>query len=877
MTQSLPIDALRDSFEAALLDGPVVLTAPTGTGKSTQVPRWLFERGSPEAPILVVQPRRVAARAVAARIAELERVTLGQEVGYRVRDDDCSSANTRLLVVTPGIVLSRPALLESAALVVLDELHERRLDTDLLLALLNQRALDAHAHQPVKGSDKEHNVGSEEPSLPLTSTRGGGEGSNMAPEHLWSNQRTFVAMSATLDGDAVARAVGGRHLSVETRSFPVEVSYIDAGSELPSREGLERKVIEALDRLQQPQGDTLVFLPGKGEIERVARLLEPRGRAFVCLHGGLSLKQQSAALTSGKERRIILSTNVAETSLTLVGVTAVVDSGLVRRSRYHAGRSYLTLAPVALDSADQRAGRAGRVAPGRCMRLWGGQARLEKFTPPEIHREELSALVMTCALLEVTPEELPFLDAPKEYALRDAGERLESLGAITRQPGQPPRLTPIGRELVGLPLDPWLSRFLVEARTAGCLQEAIDLVAVLEQPGASRLAKLVPIEARSHPTCDAMALLHLMRHELTPQGSSDQAAARTLADARRSARRLRRALRVDTHRSQLIDGGTAVERSAGDVCADHVCADHVSAGRPIDRTRLLRTLLRADPQSAHVSRRRKAGLVFSNGGTEMALGRDSLLSQQLSPENPKGQIDALLVLETHGVSSGREHRLLITAAAPIPLSWLAEMQLGSVAVKQAQLPKSGPHRGQIIVELERTFAGRVLETKEEHPTGSYARAAIAQLFLRGSLHRKAAEVARSRLARRALALELGRAPGFSHLQGCTTAPSLEAWILQHLEELGVESGEDLALLSADDFIPEDVPAELAPQLDERFPLRIDLGDTLYSVEYDLTKRQVMLSTVRGGRKTPPPANYLPRFEGFRVFVEAGGTFHPVRR
>lgn len=832
MAEPLPIDALRESLEPALLEGPVVLTAPTGTGKSTQVPRWLFPRGRAQAPLIVVQPRRVAARAVAARIAELEGLSLGKEVGYRVRDDDCSSASTRLLVVTPGILLSRPSLLESSAMVVLDELHERRLDTDLLLALLVRA------------------------------------------------QRPFVAMSATLDGEAVARAVGARHLSVEARNHPVEVSYIEPGGELPSREGLERRMLLALERLQDEPGDILVFLPGKGEIERALQLLASRGRGAVCLHGGLSLKQQSQALASGGERRIILSTNVAETSLTIPGVTAVVDGGLVRRTRYHGGRSYLSLAPVAQDSADQRAGRAGRTAPGRCLRLWGGQARLEALTPPEIHREELSPLVMTCALLELAPEELPFLDPPKEYALRDAVERLVALGALVEQPGQPPRLTPTGRELVGLPLDPWLSRFLVEARAAACLDDAIDLVALLEQPGASRLAKLAPREGLSHPNCDATALLHLMRSELPREIAASSAAAHTLHEAHRSARRLRRALGSDAAASAFPGGARprlADERELRAEGKKQAEAQRVSPAQPFERERLLRTLLRAHPPSAHVSRRRKKHVVFSNGGTEMEVGRDSRLFERLASDQPKDQLDALLVLETHGVSSGREHRLLITAAAPIPLSWLAELELGSVAVKQAQLSKSGPHRGQLVVELERSYAGRVLEVKEELPTGSHARAAIAQLFLRGSLHRKSAELARSRLARRALALELGRSSEYAHFRGCTTAPSLEAWIVEHLETLGVESGEDLALLSAEDFVPEDVPAELAPQLDDRFPLRVDLGDTLYSVDYDLAKGQVMLSAVRGGRKTPPPAQYLPRFEGFRVFVEAGGTFHPLRR
>ncbi len=798
MPPSLPIDQLRSQFLREIQERPVVITAPTGTGKSTQVPRWLFAEGEGSL-IIVVQPRRVAARAVAARIAELEDVQLGREVGYRVRDDDRSGSSTRLLVVTPGILLSRPELLSQAELVVLDELHERRLDTDLLFALLAKEG------------------------------------------------KPFVAMSATMDGDAVAAAISGVHLQVSARTFPVDVSYFDHSADLPTTVGLETRLISALERLPQSAGDVLIFLPGKGEITRAESALSSHREEILPLHGGLTLKEQARVLKSGSTRRIILATNVAETSLTIPGVVSVIDAGLVRRTTYKNGRSYLTLAQIALDSADQRAGRAGRTAPGHCIRLWGSQARLALRTPPEIHREQLGSLVMTCAALGVAPTALPFLDAPKDYALREAETRLTELGAVASEtPSTRPQLTDIGRQLFSLPLDPWLSRVLVEAQKTGCLSDVIDLVALLEQPRASALAQECPDEELQFPACDAEALVYMLR-EGSAQGAAQKGA---LTEARSTSRRLRRAFSLP---------------------------DTIPRGGLVDRTLVLKTLLMADPACAHVARHRKKRIVFSNGGTEMEVGRESRVNRLVSSINPVDKLDAIVVLETHGISSSRGEQLLVTLAAPIELSMLRKLDLGNVSVGEATVQKTGPKKGKIVVTLERTFAGRLIETREEEPVGRFAREATVALFMKGALHRKAKAEATRRLARRALARSLGQNPEFPHFSNCKEPPQLRDWLLAHLEELGVENTSDLELLSETDFLPEDVPAELAPVLGERFPSEVDLGDSLYSVAYDLAKKQVTLSLVRGFRKTPPPANYLPRFEGLRVFIEAGGSFHQVRR
>ena len=304
---ALPIEAHRAAVLEAIDHGPVVITSPTGSGKSTQVPRWLAGLGS----VLVVQPRRVACRSLAQRVAQLEGSPLGERVGYAVRDDRRSGPSTAILFVTTGVALRmlRAGDLARYRSVVLDELHERSMDLDLLLALL-------------------------------------------------AGRDGLVLMSATLDAERVTAHVRGTLVAAEGRTHPVDIRYPAGQPALPSVEGLPSRIAAALRQLPDDDGDVLVFLPGKAEIRAVsARLLG--AHEVVELHGGLTLDQQARAFATDGPRKIILSTNVAETSVTLPRVTAVVDAGLVRRTRYHRGRSVLTLVPVARDAAD-------RCRPGSC-------------------------------------------------------------------------------------------------------------------------------------------------------------------------------------------------------------------------------------------------------------------------------------------------------------------------------------------------------------------------------------------------------------------------------------------------------------------------------------------------------------------------------
>lgn len=443
---TLPIDAvlpeLTDALRAA---GCAVLVAPTGAGKTTRVPPALLDGGlAGSGSVVVLEPRRLAARAAARRMASERGVALGQEVGYHVRFDRKARDDTRLLVVTEGLFLRRlqeDPLLEGVGAVVFDEFHERHLDSDLALAMVRR------VREQVR------------PDLPL------------------------VVMSATLDGEAVAAALGGCPLVVsEGRTHPVDVAWAPA----PLEGRLADHVLLGVrDVLGRSEGDVLVFLPGVGEIRAAARALGPlaeqRDLALVELFGDLSPDKQDGALRAGPRRKLVLATNVAETSVTIENVTAVVDTGLARVLRFDpdSGLDRLQLEPISRASAEQRAGRAGRTAPGVCARLWtrGEHGNRPDRHGPELHRADLSGPVLQLlAWGEQDPADLPWLEPPEPAALAVAMQLLTRLGAVAEG-----SITSRGRALARLPVAPRLGNLLREGAAAGLAREAALAAALLSE------------------------------------------------------------------------------------------------------------------------------------------------------------------------------------------------------------------------------------------------------------------------------------------------------------------------------------------------------------------------------------------------------------
>lgn len=785
MASELPVTAVRAEFELALARGPVVLSSPTGSGKSTAVPRWC------PGPVLVVEPRRLACRSLATRVAELERSALGEAVGYVVRDEHVAREGTRIVFATPGMVLRNRSLLGNARTVVLDEFHERSLDIDLLLALL-----------------------------------------------LSERSAALVVMSATLDGERISRHVGGLHLSAPGRLFPVEIRYLSGRGLLPEALDLPQRVQLALDEARDAAGDVLVFLPGKAEIEACANAI--RGAfTLVPLHGGLSREEQQRAFERTPQRKVILATNVAETSLTIPGVGVVIDAGLVRQTLYQHGRASLALTPIAEDSAAQRAGRAGRTGPGQCFRLWNAAAKLAAATLPEIHRESLVSLVLSAAAWGKRVEELPLLDPPKPYALEAARVDLRAWGALEGAAA----LSACGQALFALPIAPGHARLLVEARRERCLDDMIDLVAVLAvgRPlfGSSPQAgsELAPHDDVRRAGCDASAAIRVVRAERP----SDHGAIGVVVQEARAARaRLRRAEGLPE---------------------TPPCA---LAGAPIARDALVRAALAADPRLAHVARVRGRTTFFSNGGTELELARESAV-------NNVRDLDAILALDTRALGAGRDARLLVTCAMVVSCAELVRAGLGSERVAAVRV------QGQrISASLERVYANRVLATRDATPEGELAQAALVELLVRGSVFRDAVAVTRRRLTYAAIDRWLAERNQPSGARSREPALSAELWLRARVAELGVQSGDDLALLSADDFLAPELPYESHGHIESDYPLTVSVGDASYRADYDLAASQVTLHQLRGSRSEAPTLAFLPKFPGLRIVVEGPRGLTVVR-
>jgi len=447
----LPIDdALPELLTALRTQHSAVLVAPPGAGKTTRVPLALLdEPWVANKKILILEPRRLAARGAANRMASTLKEQVGERVGLRVRLGSKVSAKTQIEVITEGIftrmILDDPEL-KNVAAVLFDEFHERSLDADLGLAL----ALDAQSA-------------------------------------LRDDLRILV-MSATLDGARVASLLDDAPvITSEGRAFPIETRHRPRD---PQRRIEDEVTSAVLAALAQDEGSMLVFLPGQGEIRRVETLLKEKVRNsdidIAPLYGAMDQRAQDLAVTPAAKsrRKIVLATSIAETSLTIEGVRIVIDSGLARVPRYEPdiGLTRLETVRASRASADQRRGRAGRTEPGICYRLWEEAATLslDAFSKPEMLSADLSSLVLDCAQWGVSdPTALKFLDSPPKPAITEARHDLHALHAIDKDG----RITELGQQIRALPLPPRLARMVIEAGQRGAAQDAAMIAALISERG----------------------------------------------------------------------------------------------------------------------------------------------------------------------------------------------------------------------------------------------------------------------------------------------------------------------------------------------------------------------------------------------------------
>ncbi|MCA9177282.1 MAG: ATP-dependent helicase HrpB [Planctomycetales bacterium] len=585
--------------------GPLIVTAPPGSGKTTLVPPALLDdfgshssrtKVSVAAGVWLVQPRRIAARAVARRIAHMRHTPLGAEVGYQVRFENETSPATRLTVMTTGILLRRlfdDVALEGIGAVVLDEFHERSVELDLALGMLTR----------IRDTIR--------PDLRI------------------------VIMSATLDAGPLCRLLpDASHEDIPGTCYPVEIRYLRSAQF--QREPLEHCVArEVPEALRATAGNLLVFLPGVGEIKRCQQTLRdaslPVGCELLTLYGEQAADQQDRVLAPSNMRKVILATNIAETSLTIQGVTGVIDSGQARQLRVHPGTGVPRLERIAISraAADQRAGRAGRTAPGVCWRLWDPVSHNSRPAEesPEILRTDLCGpLLQLAALGERDLNEFPWLTSPPRAAFIAASRTLVWLGALEPTEGnedsignsdsevgqggrafQLGAVTPLGKQLARLPVHPRLGRLLLAGTEHGVLTEAALVAALLSERDPFRQREAAPPRSResrhSHAsdvvervrllqqfrekggvtdgelTCDRAAANHVirvadrLRHSvavpMAPRAADrDEALMRALLDAFPD--RLAR-LRLDSRDRALMVGGRGV-RLAAESCV---------AGRPL--------------------------------------------------------------------------------------------------------------------------------------------------------------------------------------------------------------------------------------------------------------------------------------------------------
>ena len=503
----LPVSARRDDLLAAIRDHQVVVVAgETGSGKTTQLPKLCLELGrGVRGSIAHTQPRRIAARAVGQRIASELDVPLGGAVGYAVRFDDRGSEDTLVRVVTDGLLLAeirRDPLLRRYDTVIVDEAHERSLNIDFLLGCL-------------------HRILPRRPDLKL------------------------IITSATIDPERFSEHFGGAPIvEVSGRTYPVEVRYRPPDEDQELLDALADTVEELLD---ERDGDVLAFFSGEREIRDAAELLTGRlgpGVEVLPLYSRLAAADQQKVFgpkTRRQHRRVVLATNVAETSLTVPGIHFVVDTGLARISRYSARLKVqrLPVEPISRASADQRKGRCGRVADGICVRLYSEEdfdARPE-FTDPEVLRTNLASVILQMAALGLGDiEAFPFLEAPDRRQVRDGVALLEELRALDPSSTEP--LTPLGRKLARLPVDPRLGRMVLEADGLDCTREVIVIAAALsiqdprERPTEQR-AQADQLHARfTDPTSDFLTYLNLWRYlrSLDDELSRSQARKRCKAE-----------------------------------------------------------------------------------------------------------------------------------------------------------------------------------------------------------------------------------------------------------------------------------------------------------------------------------------------------------
>ncbi|EKO3785911.1 ATP-dependent RNA helicase [Vibrio harveyi] len=769
----LPIDSLQAEFDQLVNHHHLVVEAETGSGKSTRLPLWSANHGR----VLVIEPRRIACTSLAEFLADQSGQPLGKQIGYAIKLHAHYDENTKVVFVTPGVALRWFAedKLASFDIVMVDEFHERRWDIDLLTAILKQ--------------EKQHRL---------------------------------IVTSATLEGEKLANYLDAKRLRSEGRCFPVTVTHRSLDSRyLPNKKGCENDVVRTVkEALEDEEGDILVFLPGRKEITQCAQMLQNINDVMIVkLHASVSDEERHHALTIQNQRKVVLATNVAETSLTIPNIRVVIDSGLERRTVQRNGRTALTLTHISKASAAQRMGRAGRVAEGACIRLFGEHAPLELVTPPELHREELVEPMLAAACCGYRLSELQFLDALPEKSLLSASQTLRGMEAIDQQGD----VTEHGKKVYPLPIDALFADLVTRMQTKSEKEAMIDLAAALSVP--AQLHQLQGGEsaealAQEEPFgCDASLMIRLVRGEQLPGVNVDVS---VLEEAQGLAKQMREVFELP----------------------------ELDVASRYKRDELTKAIAKLHPELVFVRRERRRD-ALGNGLMEMVVGRNSRFPDKS---------EAALVLDSHSVPGRGVKQTLNLASVmlPVSLALLRELELGEWQQGETNYDEEVPRATMHLI-----YAGRTICTEYQALQGEVAVQSIVEMIDEQALLPGFAPLRKQQIQYWKIynALGLNQTPVDKSMLDDL---SFSTWLVEQLETLGVESVEDIELFDADDIPFEGIPDWEYQDFAEQFPLKLVLAELKLDVEYFVSRKLVHVIYTEGNRKGDPKRWELPRWSGWKV-------------
>ncbi|ULN63129.1 DEAD/DEAH box helicase [Vibrio gigantis] len=779
----LPIDSYQNVFYEQIAKSHLVVEAETGSGKSTRLPIWASQHGR----VLVVEPRRIACTSLAKYLAQQSGEKLGSKVGYAIKLESEYNEQTDVVFVTPGISLrwlSEDGLSDFDVIVV-DEFHERRWDIDLLVAILKQKA----SHR-------------------------------------------LVVTSATIEGERLADYLNASRISCEGRTYQVEIEHrANESRALPDSRHLEQRIAEEVNhQLIASYGDMLVFLPGKKEIVQCEQALAKNPDIQVVkLHASVSDKERDIAL-SGRNtdihangnslRKVILATNVAETSLTIPDIGVVIDSGLERRTVQRNGRTTLMLKSISRASTKQRAGRAGRVMDGVCVRLYGEHAALELVTPPELQREELTEPMLAAACCGETLESLSFLDPIPEKSLNNATQTLLTMEAIDDDH----QITEHGKKLYPLPIDALYADIVTRIKTKALKEAMVDLTAALSVPARlyqlpNSAEHLEALAQQEKEGCDLSLLIQIVRGRDCSHLDIDQQA---LAEAQGLAKQMREVFELP----------------------------QLEVASRYQRIDLLKTIVNLHPELVFV-RRLKRKEAFANGMLEVVLGR-----QNRFPDNAQ----ATLVLDTHSLPGRgvKQTLTLATTTAPVPLELIIDAELGEWQQGETVVNDEG-----VFTEMALVYAGRTITTKLVAAEGQLSLKPIVDLVVSGAQLPGFAEVRTQEIKHWQLYVKLGLDEETKYTPEIEQL-SFELWFIEQLEVLGVTDVSELEMFEHADIPFDGIPNWLYNEFSEKYPFSVCLADLQLEVEYMPARKLIYVNYQSGSRKLSPKRWELPTWSGWRI-------------